>query len=67
MLRVKNNMCEDQPDILDGMPDSSNPLPLEFFDNPRCPPVLVADKALYAEVSQGGAVGDSEGGVATKD
>ena len=66
----KNNMCEDRPDILDGMPDSSNPLPPEFFDNLRCPPVVAADKAIsiYAEVSQGRAIRDSEeGGVAIKD
>ena len=57
----KNNIYGDQPNILDGMPDSSNPLPLEFFDNPRCIPVLAADKAINAEVSQGRAVRDSEG------
>ena len=49
------------------MLDSSNPLPPEFFDNPRCPSVLTADKAINAEVSQGGAAGDSEGGVVAKE
>ena len=58
----KNNVYGDRPDILNGMPDSSNPLPLEFFDNPRCPPALAADKAIDAEVSQGRATRDSEGG-----
>ena len=58
----KNNICGDQLDIPDGMSDSFNPLPPEFFDNPRCPPVLAADKAIDAEVSQGGAAGYSEGG-----
>ena len=62
----KNNICGDRPEILDGMPDSSNPLLLEFFDNRRCPPTLVDDKAIDVEVSQGGAVGDSEGGVVAK-
>ena len=33
----KNNICGDRSEILDGMPDSANPLPLEFFVNPRCP------------------------------
>ena len=41
-----NNIYEDRPDIPNGMPDSSNPLPLEFFDNPRCPLVLAANKAI---------------------
>ena len=34
----KHNICGDQPKVLDGMPDSSDPLPLEFFANPGCPP-----------------------------
>ena len=62
----KNNICGDMPNIPDGMPDSSNPFPLEFFDNLRCPPALAADKAIDVEVSQGGAAGDSEGGVVAK-
>ena len=63
----KNNICGDRLDIPDDMPDSSNPLPPEFFDNSRCPLALVIDKAIDAEVSQGGAVGDSEGGVVAKE
>ena len=58
----KNNIYRDRPDILDGMPDSSNPLPPKFFDNLRCPPTLAADKAIDVKVRQGGAAGDSEGG-----
>ena len=34
----KNNICGDRLGILEGMPNSSNPLPPEFFDNPRCSP-----------------------------
>ena len=49
----KNNICGDRPDIPDSMLDSSNPLPPEFFDKPRCPPVLAAE--------------DSEGGVVAKE
>ena len=63
----KNNICGDRPDIPDGMPNSSNPLPLEFFYNPRCPPVLAVDKAIDAEVSEGKALGDSKGDVTAKD
>ena len=62
-----NNICGDRPDILDGMPDSSNSLPLEFFDNLRCPLILETDKAIDVEVSQGGAAEDSERGVVAKE
>ena len=34
----KHSICRDQLEIPDGMPNSANPLPLEFFVNPRCPP-----------------------------
>ena len=34
----KHNICGDQPEVPDDMPDSSDPLPPEFFANPRCPP-----------------------------
>ena len=33
----KHNICGDQQEVMDGMPASSNPLPLEFFTNPGCP------------------------------
>ena len=33
----KHNICGSQPEVLDGMPDSFDPLPPEFFVNPRCP------------------------------
>ena len=36
------NICGDQPEVPDGMPDSSDPLPPEFFVSPKCPPVLAA-------------------------
>ena len=37
----KHNICEDQPEVLDCMPDSSDPLPPKFFANPRCHPTLL--------------------------
>ena len=46
----KNNIYSDRLDIPDGMLDFSNPLPPEFFDNPRCPPTLATDEAIDAEV-----------------
>ena len=33
-----HNICRSEPLIPDGMSDTSKPLPLEFFINPRCPP-----------------------------
>ena len=33
-----HNICESEPVIPDGMPDTSKPLPPEFFINPQCPP-----------------------------
>ena len=33
----KHNICGDQPEVPKDMPDSSGPLPLEFFMNPRFP------------------------------
>ena len=38
----KHNICGDKPGIPNGMPDSTNPLPLECFANLRCPPALTA-------------------------
>ena len=58
----KNNICGDRPEILDGMLDSANPLPPEFFVNPRFPSASAAPEATEAETDQGGAVEDSEGG-----
>ena len=34
----KHNICEDRPDVPQGMPDFANPLPPKFFVNPGCPP-----------------------------
>ena len=34
---LKHNICGDQSEVLDVMPGSFDPLPLEFFTNPRCP------------------------------
>ena len=48
----KHNICGDQPEVQDGMLDSSNLLPLECFTNPRCPPAPTATKVKAAEVDQ---------------
>ena len=35
----KHNICGDHPKVPEGMLDSTDPLPPEFFVNPECPPV----------------------------
>ena len=38
-----HNICGSKPMILAGILDTSKPLPLEFFINPRCPPSASSD------------------------
>ena len=50
-----HNIYGSKPKIPDRMPGTSEPLTLEFFVNPRCPPVVVpvgASVAPRASVSQ---------------
>ena len=56
----KHNICGDQPEISDGMPNSSDPLPLEFFVNPRCRPVPVATEVTVVKVDQSEAIKEPE-------
>ena len=56
----KHNICGDQPEVLEGMLDSFDPLLPEFFVNPRCPPVSTATKATTAGVDQSEAVEEPE-------
>ena len=46
----KHNICESQPHVPNGMPNSSNSLPSEFFVNPRCPPIPAFTEAATAKV-----------------
>ena len=46
----KHNICGSQPEVPYCMPDSSNPLPPEFFANPRCPLALTVVENTVAEV-----------------
>ena len=56
----KHNICGDQIEVSVGMPDSSNPLPLGFFVNPRCPPALAATEVTAVEVDQSEATKEPE-------
>ena len=49
-----HNIFGSQPVVPDGIPDTSKPLSLEFFFNPRCPPVAVPAEAaaMFALVKQ---------------
>ena len=49
---LKHNICGDQLEVLDGMSDSSGPLLLEFFMDPRCPLAITSIKATTVEVDQ---------------
>ena len=48
----KHNICGDNPEVPDGMPDSSDPISPEFFVNPKCSPPLAAIEATTVEVFQ---------------
>ena len=50
----RHNIYGDYLEVPDGMPDSSVPLPPEFFANPRCPPVptTTKDTATEAHLSE---------------
>ena len=45
----KHNICGSQPEVLDGMPNSSSPLPPDFFANPKCSPIPTVTEATAAE------------------
>ena len=46
----KHNICGDYLEVLEGMPDSVDPLPPEFFVNLGCPLIKMATKATTTEV-----------------
>ena len=48
-----HNIYGSQPEVPDGMPDTSKPLSLEFFIDPRCPPRAVSAKATTIDVHPG--------------
>ena len=55
-----HNICGDQPEVPNGMPDSSDLLPPEFFVNPRCPPAPATNEATTIEVDQSEAAKELE-------
>ena len=63
----KHNICGNHPEVLDGMPDSSNPLPPQFFVNPKCLQAPIATEATTAEVDQSKAAKESKRSASTED
>ena len=50
----KHSICDDHPEIPNGMPDSADPLPSKFFVNPRClsTPTAVEFKATVVDLGK---------------
>ena len=46
----KHNICGSQLEVPYDMPNSSNPLPPEFFENPWCPSIPAVTKAAATKV-----------------
>ena len=55
-----HNICGSQPEVPDGMPDTSKLLSLEFFINPRCPLGVILSEAVSIDVHLGGVRNASE-------
>ena len=53
----KHNICGDQLEVLDDMPNSSDSLPLDFFVNPMRPPTPTA---IETKVDQSEVAGKAE-------
>ena len=63
----KHNICGNHLEVSDGMSNSSDPLPPEFFINPRCPPAPTVIEAITAEVDKSEAVKELERGASAED
>ena len=61
------HLRRDHLEISDGMLDSADPLPPEFFVNPRCPPTLTAVEVKAFEIDLGEAAKDPEEGVVAEE
>ena len=47
-----HDICRSKPMIPVGMPDMTEPLPLEFFLNPQCPPSASSDPSATIDVRE---------------
>ena len=55
-----HNSCGSQPEVPNGMPDTSKSLSLEFFINPRCASGVVPTEAASIDVRPGEATNAPE-------
>ena len=56
----KHNICGNQPEVPDGMPNSSDLLPPKFFAKAGCPPAPAATEVTTAKVDQSKAIEESK-------
>ena len=63
----KHNIYGDKLEVPDGMPDFSDPLPLEFFVNPKCPRTPTATEAMAIEVDESEAAKEPENSASARD
>ena len=54
------NICGSQPEVPDGMSDTSKPFSPKFFINPQCPPGIVPAEAVSIDVRPGEATNAPE-------
>ena len=64
---VFKHICGDQPTFPNGMPDSSDPLPPEFFVSPRYPPFLAANGDTTVEAHLSEVIKEPEGNASAGD
>ena len=48
-----HNVCGSQPEVPDGMSDTSKPLSPSLFTNPQCPPGIIHAEAAFIDVHLG--------------
>ena len=63
----KHNICGDHSNVPNGMPDFVDPLPPEFFKNPRCPSVQAVVEATMTKVPPSETTKDPMEAVSTED
>ena len=56
----KHNICGDQPEVPNGMPDSFDLIPPKFFANPRCSLALTSTEVIAIDVDQSEATKELE-------
>ena len=63
----KQDICGDQPEVPDGMPNSYNFLLPECFASPRCPPVPASSEDVAVRVHRREVAEEPERGASVRD